>query len=162
PLFGGAAADQRDDLDPVAGGQPVLHVPRRRHHVAVDLDGHAAAVVAQALEQVRDRPGAGQGAGFAVDRERDHGGGPLFPGDNGWTRAGGREAALFILAGRANRGKESPRDNIGAPGEPGAVGPRRRSLTRLGAPHPYDPHRPYRSVSSCSLSPPGYTRRRTF
>ena len=67
----GAAADEGDDLDTVAVGQGVFVVPGRRHDGAVDLDGDAAAVVAEALQKLGRRQGAGQRAALAVDRE-DH------------------------------------------------------------------------------------------
>ena len=41
--------------------------------MAVDFDGDAAPIVAELVEEFRKGQGSGEGAGFAIDREVNHG-----------------------------------------------------------------------------------------
>ena len=61
-----AAADELDDLQPVALGQPDRPVGRARHDLEIAFDRHLGRVEREVPEQLVDRQRARKLAGFSV------------------------------------------------------------------------------------------------
>src|SRR5262249_50672684 len=69
----GAAADEGDDLDLIAGLQGALGAARGGNDLEVDLDRDPPWVVAEARDALGDGDGGGQGIGLAVEEDVEHG-----------------------------------------------------------------------------------------
>src|SRR5205807_8018944 len=69
---GGAAANQRDDLDRVAARQRMTGMAGKRNHFAGHLDGDPAPVVTQLVEELSDGEGFRQRLGLPVKCYLDH------------------------------------------------------------------------------------------